>query len=463
MTLPIKVEPVLHLGVGCVTGTDPELFIVNSRGTVVRAKKYVEMCKVHSKKKTPPNNNNIIWDNVAVELQPSAGTCAQHVIDRLGLLIRSMFGTLLDSSARKGYDLCTTPALPVTRSNRKAEVLEFGCSPAMLVMNQETVEVRPLIDPRECEFRSIGGHLHMSSGKPYTTLDYNTPVGADGRRVQHFTVLNNMRNGEPFSALEILKSEDERVKLTQMYDILLGTVGCLFEYRMGNQEAALIRRMMIGYGRAGEFRVNKRSYEYRTLSPWWLEHPLLAHLVLNLSRDIYRLWECDGCADKFLADFNDRAMIEEAINECNPVECEKILVRGIKAFTNVRKQYGVVCEYDTILGYKARPTQMIKVLAHKPADWFKFLATQERGTYAKNPDVEYNQGSNRRAPVRAAYFSLLRRWNFSTHYWGWKDFASRNTTPGANEGVRAKPLGGTYITDHWAAEAATAKSEEKVA
>lgn len=463
MTETIHVEPAITLNVGAVTGADPEVFIVNSKGTVVRAKKYVQMSTSY-RKETYYGRSNIIWDNVAAELQPVAGSCAQHVIDRIGMLVRSLFAVVLDPTTRKNYDICTTPAMPVTQKNRVAEVLEFGCSPALLITGQEITEVRPLIDPRECEFRSIGGHVHMSGVKPHATSNYSARQQPDGKYPKRYHSLNNMRNGKPYSGLEILEDDAEKIKLTQMFDILLGTVGCLFEYRMGNQEAALIRRMMIGYGRAGEFRVNKKSYEYRTLSPWWMDHPLLAHLMFNLSRDIYRFWECDGCADKFLVDFNDRGIIEEAINECNPVQCEQVLVRGIKAFRSVVKQYKPSAVYDTILGSSARPEHMIRVLAHKPVDWHRFLATETSSYYAR--ETAANSGTSTRARPTTKPFSLLRRWNFDSHYWGWKDFAANNglakmknkTLPDS-----LKPLSGTYITDHWAAEETTVKDKEEVA
>lgn len=51
------------------------------------------------------------------------------------------------------------------------------------------------------------------------------------------------------------------------------------------------------YGRAGEFRFQKHGLEYRVLSNAWLQHPALAHMVLNLARGAFRLgttdWEQD--------------------------------------------------------------------------------------------------------------------------------------------------------------------------
>ena len=443
----VKIPKLITLGTGNITGADPELFLVNSRGTVVRSKRYVELSSNNKKN----NTGKTIYDNIAVEFRPSASFCGQYAIDHISCLIREFYHVLLNSDKTKGYTLDTTPARKITKANRVAEVNTFGCSPSLVLTENGIEETIPFTDAQSCEYRSIGGHIHASTPEPRKTYVYQN----DGSRPKpEFADANGLRGKKPRSSIAILKDPTEQAQLTQLFDIILGTLGCLFEYRMGNQEAALIRRCMLGYGRAGEFRVNSKSYEYRALSPWWLEHPLLAHLVFNLNRDLIRFWQVEGLASYFLEEFPDRARIEEAINTCDPVMCEQILVRGMHRYreTLSRKGYSISGgKFDSILGSSLRTTpskanHILQLLAHEEPDWYLHLATNDRDKQI------YNSGlySQNRAPNNQTY-SFIQRWRFCSHYWGWKNFAGTcsKALERKYKGSMRRALNGSYVTDTW--------------
>src|SRR5262249_20335061 len=105
-------------------------------------------------------------------------------------------------------------------------LIQFGCSPAKVYRKGEVMTVVPRVDPRATPTRSVGYHIHL------------------GR-------------GDDVASHNALSSENV-LKLIQMCDILVGVPSVILD----RDERVPLRRKYIGYGRAGEFRIQPHGVEY---------------------------------------------------------------------------------------------------------------------------------------------------------------------------------------------------------
>jgi hypothetical protein len=142
------------------------------------------------------------------------------------------------------------------------------------------------IPGREVYFRSAGGHIHFGIGK----------------------------------------TTDARAKrIVKTLDAILG-VACVSLFAKYDEPR---RRSM--YGLAGEYRLPPHGLEYRTLSNAWMVHPVITHLVFDLSRKVLVFGDKDYLRHW---DGNEKETVE-VINTCNVEGARAILKRNEKLFKDI--------------------------------------------------------------------------------------------------------------------------------
>jgi len=254
----------------CQIGCDPELIItVGKTDQLVAADRIV--------KTGGETDSLIIYDNVAVEFRPEPSSCSNYVQDNLSTLfinkLRPMLAALPEKDGLRPDTIDLTPVrrFPVKELRRKA-ARSFGCSHSLLADGSVSV---PHCDPRETRYRCIGHHVHVG-----------------------------------------VKSVKDPYRLTRLCDMTIGILGVLFEHAFGWGDLLPIRRKDIGYGKAGEHRLPKHGYEYRTLSSWPTVHPALAHLAWVSVRDMLGI-STNEKFTKILLDRYSQEDVDTAINDCD--------------------------------------------------------------------------------------------------------------------------------------------------
>jgi hypothetical protein len=291
-------------------GADPEAFIVTPRDAVRPAKKIVGKKAI----------GNVIWDNVAVEFQPTPASCSMYLVDNLGECIHRFRQRLHAAPVRKDYKLDLRPAMKVSKDALKYDGYIFGCNPSFTFSEfGEIIPSAPKVDPKETQWRSVGFHIHcslsgISRGYYQPATGPSAPVSAD----------------KPLSMERIRESEEYQAAAVGLFDLFVGTVGVLFENRFGWRDEAIMRRSTIGYGTAGEYRMPVWGIEFRSLSSWPLLHPAFAHMVFVMARDVLNMVR--HRVQDYILPAIPREQVVEAINNCDAEECERLRLTAYKLF-----------------------------------------------------------------------------------------------------------------------------------
>jgi len=242
-------------GFGFAVGTDPEIFVENSKGYIIPAFKFLQPKEKPGKTSAalPYGGYPMYWDGFAAEFETSPQNCLAWTCDSTYSGIKSVM-----MEARKYNKNCRLSAKTVIRlTSRKlksedpAHIL-LGCAPSF---NAYGLVSKPLIS-KKVFIRSTGGHIH-------------------------------------FGIKHRIKTPDDAIKIVKVLDAILA-VACvsLFE----NYDVARRREY---YGLVGEYRLPPHGLEYRVLSNAWIFHPLLMNLVFDLARkcvliaekDLFHLWQ----------------------------------------------------------------------------------------------------------------------------------------------------------------------------
>jgi hypothetical protein len=247
-----------------------------------------------------------------VEAKMDAGVCLMgrnfQLMKSLSLLFGSLkkaFGDLADVS--KNISTNAAESLHVEDIKKYSSVQAFGCSPSLVFKETDLTISKPSVDPLIVPWRSAGFHVHLGYR---LNID---PVSAASTAMK-----------------KILTQTENLVRLVQMCDILAGIPGVILER---NTEAVKLRRKVLGYGQAGEFREQPHGFEYRTLGPWPLTHPMWSWLANALVREAFILVMNNVDID-FLPKFN-RAEVIETINNNDLVGAIKIWNTAKKALSEL--------------------------------------------------------------------------------------------------------------------------------
>ena len=259
------------------TGLDPELLTL-SQGYIVPASHFLDAPE------RDPNGlmNNISYDNAAVEIRPEHSENLETLADNTGQLMHE--ATVHMRLARRQQKIpqqavmSLIPAARLQQSERDMEsVSKFGCDPSQTVTADYSLKTTVLLStPENTAYRSAGFHLHQELSHP----DTEQPAVA-------------------------------------ILDGLLGLTDVVMNQRYHWTASSSIRRVTLGYGRAGEHRVRsvpsgRKVLEYRVMSPWPMAER--SH-VLWTTKTIKDVCECQmDTLLNVLDGYPDRPLITRAIN-----------------------------------------------------------------------------------------------------------------------------------------------------
>jgi phiEco32-like amidoligase-type 2 protein len=297
-------------------GNDPELF-VTEKGKLVPAEKL----KLSEEKEM---YRGVKVDNAAVELNFPAQHCLQY---NLGEIARTLVD-LKKAIKPRVHKISLSPAMeiePEDMQNCKS-LLQFGCSPSLVFEGDALRTSVPNVDPREIRYRSIGFHVHLGYAKP--------------KDLAYLSMYNDESYKEKKQVAELLHTTEGRVRLVQACDYVVGLPAIFLER---DDKAVQIRRRLLGYGRAGEFREQPHGFEYRTLGPWPMVGPSWVWWANSAVRDALQLVLMD--ADIELIKKIPAQKVSDAINNND-------LGMALELWTKIKKALDDVATFNTRINNK---------------------------------------------------------------------------------------------------------------
>ena len=289
-----KEPPIIPGRWGYSTGSDPEIFAVDREGKVIPAFSFLP-----SKEKKLPwgrdgRPEGVFYDGFQAEGTTPSATCHVYATG----YIQAVLGAIYREADKKfpGATLSSKSVLDIEPENYTLTQLEMGCSPSMNAYG--TVGNLNGLDDAQVPFRFAGFHIHL--GK----------VPAD---------------------------QNEAIETVKMIDSVSGVISVSLLQGMED-----VRRRRF-YGLAGEYRLPAHGLEYRVLSSSVLSHPVLVHLMLDLTRQCAAMTGM-GLNKCWIASEDE---VKEAINDLNVELAQKIIKRNLKLLTSMLKRmYGDQGPYD---------------------------------------------------------------------------------------------------------------------
>ena len=226
-------------------GADPEIFAENAEGVVIPA---FEWCGKKTADHWVP-----YWDGFQAEFTIPPGTCLQGFTDNIQQGLYRAHHKLKSHFPKARLSIDSVKEIsPEMLSSTKEQFVQFGCAPSYNLYKLEGSKA----DGRTVPVRFAGGHIHFGCGR----LD-------------------------PARLKNIVSAMDH-----------ISAVACVSLFANYDQS---VRRQY--YGLPGEYREPGHGLEYRTLSNAWLMHPLMTHLVIDLTRRAFSFgncnlngyWQCD--------------------------------------------------------------------------------------------------------------------------------------------------------------------------
>jgi hypothetical protein len=270
------------------TGLDPELLVLDPDGYIYPASKLNLPSSKHA--------DYIVYDNAAIEIRTKPFSCHQEVCYNLQTVMHDVSRLKLPAD----HVISLTPAARLRDEDRSLpSVSAFGCNPALIVEADGTVSrTSPIVDAADTEWRSAGFHMHRQLECP------SLVVGLKG-------------NPEYFA---------DTVKCL---DAFIGLVDVMMCHKAGWKKESQVRRLLLGYGRPGEFRVRLHPgyqralsrwviLEYRTMSPWPAVSSLWTWWSTSAMRAVVR---CSSLLKPYLP---ERSEIMQAIDTCDYKEAKRL-------------------------------------------------------------------------------------------------------------------------------------------
>lgn len=214
-------------------GSDPEMFAVDSEGNLIPSFEYLGPKPLKAEYgEVQKNASSVYWDGYQGEFSHRSFNCINYGTDYIRSGLSNMYDALQLKFKGARLSLRSTFEIPPKRlESDHPQYVQFGCMPSKSAYGEPFKTYDPFIIP----FRTAGGHLHFG----YT--------------------------GNVEAAVKAL-------------DRILGVISVSLFRHWENPQRRLL------YGRAGEYRVTPYGFEYRVLSNAWLCHPMMVHLMFELSR-----------------------------------------------------------------------------------------------------------------------------------------------------------------------------------
>lgn len=261
---------------GVLFGADPEIFLVDENNEIVSASEIIdgEIKSYHGSKEV----GSIINDGMQIELHPKPASCRQIFSENLFFILKQ---TESITSSKK-LNLFNGSTINVSKKKLDSlplRIRELGCEPDKLAY---TGSVKILnIDGSKHFKRYCGGHIHFGLSE------------------------ENSKN--------LIKREihDNANEIIMLMDYILGNTFVLLDDDLSNKERRLV------YGQAGSYRIQNHGIEYRTLSNYWLRHPVITSLALRLGRIAIHNAEPSSFAPKIINDLKTKIPEKMLIDSIN--------------------------------------------------------------------------------------------------------------------------------------------------
>ena len=257
------------------SGTDPEFFVVDSKGEVIAARNFLGDKK---------HNPSMYFDGLQAEFTTSGETCLEVLSNRINTGLNNVYGRAQNKFP--GARIVAKNHFKFTPEQMKTfsdEDVRFRCSTSLNIYD----DLGEVPDAREYPWRFAGGHIHI------------------GCQARHVPVIKAM---------------------VRALDGIVGVAGVSLARNWDSPE----RRKM--YGRAGEFRLPKHGLEYRVLSNFWLCSPLIYHLVFEMTRYAYRIGEAGMFPALYKGAEED---IRNCINFCDVTLAGKLIEKNAPLYNNI--------------------------------------------------------------------------------------------------------------------------------
>lgn len=220
---------------GCQTGSDPEIFVINKKDDVV----------IPAFNFLPDKNSgdSLFYDGFQAEFNVKPSHCHSYVIDSVQEYMQRLYNKAVkyNSNAK----LSCQPVVNIPQQMMESitdEQAALGCAPSTnIYMDVEPLRVQ---DPKQLSIRFAGCHIHFGVGKLHDIDTY---------------------------------------MMIKSLDAILGPI--MVSLLDGLENPA--RRQF--YGMAGEFREPPHGVEYRVPSSAILCHPAVTHLVFDIGRFVSRM------------------------------------------------------------------------------------------------------------------------------------------------------------------------------
>lgn len=222
---------------GTTSGTDPEIFVVDADGEVIPAWTFLpSKAKAESLPGIGGQHNTVYWDGFQAEFTVSSAGCHQYLMDSVHSGLKHLWEAVQKKSKKAKFSIrSVVPVAGEILASADEKHVEFGCAPSMNLYGLAgKVEAG-----RTCPYRFAGGHIHLGIPPEY-------------------------RPRIP----DMVRAMD-----------MISAVSCVSLFASFDSP---VRRQY--YGLPGEYRLPGHGLEYRTLSNAWLMHPVIAHLVFDLTR-----------------------------------------------------------------------------------------------------------------------------------------------------------------------------------
>jgi hypothetical protein len=271
---------------GHETGSDPEIFVVDAEGELIPAYEFL------------PSERNALnlavnsgyygartafYDGMQAEFTICHGPCHAHTVD----YIQRGLTAILDNARKHNKDAklcwsCVKDLPPPVFTKATKEQLALGCAPSENVYGAKG-DLEDL-NPATLPFRFAGFHFHCS--------------------------LSERNNPGLFT------------RVIKAMDAIAGVASVSLLRGMED-----IRRRKY-YGLAGEYRTPPHGLEWRVLSSAVLAHPIITHLMLDLTR--YAGTLAEGGYERMWK--VDEAEVQAIINSLDVRGAEEVLNRNMGAF-----------------------------------------------------------------------------------------------------------------------------------
>jgi len=271
-------------------GADPEFFLRNGKELLPA----FEFLPDKGGAALTRDSHRIYWDGFQAEWSYFGHEHFDCIQTHCAYQQYAMFDLL--TAARKKYPESRLTLENVVRVPEKmlkdAEepFVQLGCMPSM---NAYNAKGKPVADGRTLKYRFAGGHIHFG----YEDRDY---------------------------------CHEHASKFVKTLDKILGV------WSVGAAKSFDNPLRRVYYGLAGEYRLPKHGFEYRTLSNFYYVHPGVFNLVHNIARACTKLTRSGH--DNMWVSTDD--MVQEAINNCDTKLAARILKLNKSMFMYLLKLEG---------------------------------------------------------------------------------------------------------------------------